>query len=235
MDTVDLGADFRLDGYAARPRASLAAASRGARGRTLQGDHEHPARVRRLRHRQGARPDPRGRHRRQADAEAGLDHLHRPRAIRAQLSLLPRPDSDRRRQGDRLGGPARGRLRRRLRVRGLPRRHSARGRDPVLPHLPGMREGRVALDRGAVPRPGRARARPPGAGRQAAAGGAEGAGAHLQGRPARHRGAVDARDARRRAGRRRLPQGHEYRQPAGPPGRRLAGAGQRPWRCTRWP
>ncbi len=49
--------------------------------------------------------------------------------------------------------------------------------------------------------------------------------AHLQGRPARHRGAVDARDARRRAGRRRLPQGHEYRQPAGPPGRRLAGAG----------
>ena len=89
---------------------------RRARRRSLQGGDQHPARLRRLTHRQGPRADTRRSHRREADAEAGLDGLDRARPVCAQLPVLSRTSSRRGREGNRLVRQPRRRLLRRVRI-----------------------------------------------------------------------------------------------------------------------
>ena len=166
--------------------------------RRLQGGHQDPARLRKVRDDQGARADPGRRDRRQADAEAGLDHRDGARTLCEELSLLSRRPADRGCARDHLERAPAGRLLRRVRVRRLPGGQPAGGYDAVFPDPSGLREGRVRVDRGSGCRAKRAPARSAGHRTEAACIGQEGREATRSGRWwSRRRGR-----GRRRRGRR---------------------------------
>ena len=176
-------------------------------------------------------------HRREADAEAGLDHLDRARDLCAKLSLLPRPDAYRGREGDRLDGPAARRLLRRLRIRGLPRRYLAApaGRCTSRPTR-NARRAPIAGSRCRPPARTRTRSplRHPASSSSCRAEGAAAARTYKVG-ALLIEGTLGARDARRRqvaGGYLRIT---NTGSAARSPDRRIAGGRRRRSRCTRWP
>ena len=179
------------------------------------------------------RHHPRGRDRRQADAEARLDHQHGQVGLCPRLPVLPRtglggrhPDHLDRRQPARRSGrrvhllrPGLGRLRAR--------------RDHLLPRRAGLHRGQLPLERGSGRRrvgagaegagPGGAdRRRPRCRGPGGAGSGVTGSGgARRAGRGDRDRGALAAGDAGRGEGRRRLRHPAQHRHRTRPPDRRF--------------
>ena len=112
---------------------------------------------------------------------------------------------------------------RRVRIRRVPHRQPGGRNDAAFPGLSGLREGCPRLGRRAGAGAGRARAEIAGAGHRLAAGRRQRPSrANLQGRDAGDRGALGARNAGRRAGRRRLHEDHQHRQGSRSADRRVA-------------
>ena len=125
----------------APPRTSCWRRRRQAR-RLLQGGVQGAARMRGLADGRGAHRHPRGRHRREADAQARLDDRAHEGQLRAQLRLLSRRAARRGRAPGHVDGrAAAGRLFRRVRAEHVHRgRGRARARD-LLPRHPALRNG----------------------------------------------------------------------------------------------
>ena len=190
---------------------------------------------------QRARADPRGRHRRQADAEARLDHRDDARRLRRGYPYYHGAVLKEGVQGDRVerAGSRDDNYDEFVFV-GLHGQHAV-GRHAL--HFPTIQECEQGQQAWAeIPAAGQDRRttaisspalrlvrQAAGARRMRRTGGCQ----DLQGRLARHRGAMVARDAGRRARRRRLPEDHQHRHGGRPADRRHAATPRRRSRSTR--